>query len=451
MQNNAAALLILETPNDVVADFKHPDNGPTHIGPLWLHSMSSFSYDRRARLCLIDDGDYVNIAKRYRCYTQSTGHFTSLKEKIARTPKVGRLVGSPVLHTSILSHVVKESSYYDKEVPENNHRLRTFDDRLADIKMLKQSGVDQLYIHLDGWGWRGYDNLHPDYLPPSPEAGGWAGMKRLVDGCREMGFLFALHDQYRDYYLDALSHDPKHALMRENGSRPFEATWAGGAQTVLCATHAPGFVSMNHNALREHGIFVDGSYLDVFAVVPPEECYNPEHRMDRTQCLQHRGRCFSIIKNPEGIVSSEEPVDWAIPFLDLVHHGPYPLHPNPGSGPAMGIPIPLFNLVYHDAIFLPWSIGAEKGGWGIPDADSGYLHGLLNAGIPYISLNPNDAELKKVEQLCQLNKRLALQEMVYHEFIDGNYRRQRTTFADGTTVTVDFESGEFAIEPKNGK
>ena len=50
-----------------------------------------------------------------------------------------------------------------------------------------------------------------------------------------------------------------------------------------------------------------------------------------------------------GVVSSEEPSDWSVPYLDLVHHGPFVLNPDPGKGPAMGIPIPLFNLVYHDA------------------------------------------------------------------------------------------------------
>jgi len=159
------------------------------------------------------------------------------------------------------------------------------------------------------------------------------------------------------------------------------------------------------------------------------------------------GALFNIIKNLEGIVSSEEPVDWAIPYLDLVHHGPYALVPNPGKGPAMGIPIPLFNLVYHDAIILPWSIGSKKGGWGIPDSDSGYLHGLLNAGMPYISLNPNKKEMDKVNLLCELQKRVGLLEMVNHEFLDKTYRKQRTTFADGTTVTVDFESDTSIVDP----
>ena len=41
-------------------------------------------------------------------------------------------------------------------------------------------------------------------------------MKRLADTCRELGYLFSLHDQYRDYYLDAPSYDPQFAVHEED-------------------------------------------------------------------------------------------------------------------------------------------------------------------------------------------------------------------------------------------
>jgi hypothetical protein len=37
--------------------------------------------------------------------------------------------------------------------------------------------------------------------------------------------------------------------------------------------------------------------------------------------------------------------------------------------------------------------------------------------------------------------------MVRHEFLDKNFRRQKTTYKDGTTVEVDFESGSHVITP----
>lgn len=444
-KGNSAALVLMETPNDGGCVFEHPKGGPTVIAPRWLNSLGKLRYSRTIRMCFMEKGNYVDLAKRYRRHVIENGHFLSLDAKIARTPDVAKLIGSPVIHIGITTHIQPESSYYDKDHLEKNHNVISFDTRMKELQALKSKGVDRAYVHLDGWGFRGYDNLHPDYLPPSPDAGGWDGMKRLADSLDRLGYVFALHDQYRDYYYDAPSFSERHAVMQENGNVPSWSIWYGGKQTVLCSQLAPQFVMRNHRTLKEHGIKIRGSYLDVFAVVPPDECYNPEHPVTRTECLRNRAECFSIIKSLEGVVSSEEPADWAIPFLDLVHHGPYPLDPNPGKGPSMGISVPLFNLVYHDAIILPW--GQGKGDWGIPETDQGYLHCIMNAGMPYLSINPDAAELLRMREICEIHTRLARKEMLEHEFLDSGNRVQRTTYSDGTTITVDFDKETYSVSP----
>ena len=444
-QGEAAMLVLLETPYDGGCVFSHPESGPTRMELKWMHSLGKLAYPRRARLCFFDHGNYVDLAKRYRRHVIETGHLVSLKEKIARNPLVGRLIGAPVIHTSILYHIQPASSYYDKTDPAKNHQIVSFADRAAQLKAVAEKGIQRAYVHLDGWGYRGYDNLHPDILPPCLEAGGWQGMQRFADVCDSLGYIFAVHDQYRDYYHDAASYDPRHTIITEKGDRPFGHTWYGGEQSILCSQLAPGYVARNHHEILAHGVKLRGAYLDVFAVVPPDECYNPEHPVTRQACLEYRAHSFNIVRAYGGVISSEEPADWTVPYLDLVHHGPFALDPNPGKGPAMGIPVPLFSLVYHDAIILPWSRG--KGEWGIPETDLGYLHGLANAGMPYMSLNPDETELQQVRTMCALHERIGLSEMIKHEFLDANYRRQRTTFADGTTVTIDLEAETAKIDP----
>ncbi|MEN6578394.1 MAG: DUF5696 domain-containing protein [Phycisphaerales bacterium] len=445
-KGQAAMLVLIETPEDAGCRFEHPAGGPTRMQLRWVHSLGELRYPRRVRLCFFAKGNYVTLAKRYRRHVQETGHFVSLREKIARNPLVGKLIGSPVVHTSILSHIQPESQYYNKDDPAKNHQYTTFDERAEQLRGLKEKGIDRVYVHLDGWGFRGYDNLHPDVIPPCPDAGGWEGMKRLADACDELGFVFAIHDQYRDYYLDAKSYDPNLTIVDREGQRPVYGVWYGGKQSILCSRLAPGHVRKNYTWLLNHGIKVRGAYLDVFAVVPPDECYNPDHPATRADCLQYRGMCMDFIRSTGGVVSSEEPADWAIPHIDLVHHGPFALSPGPGEGPAMGIPIPLFNLVYHDALQLPWSL--SKGNWGIPETDLGYLHGLANAGMPYLSPVPGDEELTLVRTMCALNQRVGLLEMTNHEFLDDSFRKQQTTFADGTTVVIDLDRDTFEISPK---
>jgi hypothetical protein len=45
-------------------------------------------------------------------------------------------------------------------------------------------------------------------------------------------------------------------------------------------------------------------------------------------------------------------------------------------------------------------------------------------------------------------QRVALLEMANHEFLDKNHRRERSTFADGTTVTIDRDARTFEIRPE---
>lgn len=445
-KGDSAAMVILETPADGGCHFSHPAGGPTRVGSRWAHSLGKLSYPRQARLCFFRKGNYVTLAKRYRRYVIENGSFVSLNEKIARNPIVKRLIGSPVIHTNILIHIQPESSYYNKKDSEKNHYFVRFDKRAEQLRALEKRGVNQAYIHLDGWGFRGYDNLHPDILPPCPEAGGWEGLRALAQACDDLGYVFALHDQYRDYYLDARSYNEQHTIIQENGDRNYGSTWYGGKQSILCSSLALGHVTRNYRSILNKNIKVRGAYLDVFAVVPPDECYNPEHPVTRKQCLEYRGDCFDFIRTQVGVVSSEEPADWAIPYLDLVHHAPFALNPNPGYGPAMGIPVPLFSLVYHDSIFIPWSLG--KGVWGIPENDSGYLHGLAHAGLPYLSIEPAETELQRVRIMSNLNKRLALVEMTNHKFLDDNYRKQQTMFADGTIVLIDLDKDTYTIVPE---
>jgi hypothetical protein len=444
-QGKSAAMVILETPEDGGCRFEHPAGGPTRIEPRWIHSLGKLGYPRRLRICFFDDGNYTAMAARYRRHAIANGTLVTLKEKIARNPIAGRLIGAPIVHTGILNHIQPESSYYNTNDLGANHQLVTFDQRAGDLRKLREIGVQRAYVHVDGWGFRGYDNLHPDILPPSSEAGGWEGLRRFADTCEELGYLFAVHDNYRDFYHDAASYSDGLTVIEENGSRPFGKTWWGGRQSILCSRFAPGYVARNHRRILQEHVKLRGTYLDVFAVVPGDECYSSDHPVTRGDSLRFRGQCFDVIRDLEGVVSSEEPADWAMKYLHLVHHAPFALDPNPGKGPAMGVPIPLFTLVYHDALAVPWTL--TRGGWGIPDDDLGFLHALSCAGLPYVSFNPDPAQLEQVKTLCALHRRLALVPMVGHGFLDGKFRRVKTTFGDGTTVEVDFTTSTHSIDP----
>ena len=87
-KGKSAMMVIVETPNDAAYQFSHPAGGPTVIGPRWRTSLGKLGYPRTVRMCFFPEGNYVDLAKRYRRYAIDTGLFVSLKEKIARKPIV---------------------------------------------------------------------------------------------------------------------------------------------------------------------------------------------------------------------------------------------------------------------------------------------------------------------------------------------------------------------------
>ena len=75
------------------------------------------------------------------------------------------------------------------------------------------------------------------------------------------------------------------------------------------------------------------------------------------------------------------------------------------------------------------------------------LRGLLHGGVPQVSFADVEKDLAAVRRMAALNQRLALVEMTKHEFLDAGYRKERTTFADGTTVTVDWDTQSVTVAP----
>ena len=185
-----------------------------------------------------------------------------------------------------------------------------------------------------------------------------------------------------------------------------------------------GHLVKNYRLMFEHGIQPQGAYLDVFGYVPPDEDFNPQHPATRADSMKARAQCFRWVRNNLGLVGTEAAADWVIPYVDFGSA-------NPGRGRA--IPVPLYQLVYHDAIVTP--VGGSVG--------------LLYGGVPSIGAGGqvNEEALAAVRRGANLHTRIGLLEMTNHEFLDKNFRKERTTFADGTTVTVDFDAGTVEIKP----
>ncbi|MGH9584593.1 MAG: hypothetical protein ACRD4O_16850, partial [Bryobacteraceae bacterium] len=218
----------------------------------------------------------------------------------------------------------------------------------------------------------------------------------------------------------------------KEGYIPYMNHWQGGTQSYLNSRFMLGFLVMNYDWMFEHGIHPQGSYLDVFGYVPPDQDFNPNHPNTRTDSMKCRAAVFEWVKHNLGIVGTEAGSDWVIPYVDYTtpreNRGA-----NTGTNPEYrdAIQIPLYSLVYHDAV--------------ISQSRATDLHGFLYGDAPMIGRSPADRD--QVRRMSALHKRVGMLQMTDHEFLSGNYRIERTTFADGTTVTVDWDTKKVTIRP----
>src|SRR5882724_501464 len=452
----AAMMVIVETPDDAAYQWSHPAGGPTVIGPRWRAQLGRLGDLRGGRMVFFEKGNYVDLAKRYRASAIETGLWVPLTEKIARSPGVASLIGSIESRVSVLRNIVPESRLFNKDQPEQNHRVTPFTECARELRPLKARGIGRLNFVLAGWSRLGQDRQHPDVLPVAPEAGGWDGMKLLADTCAELGYLFTLCDQYRDYYVDAPSYNPEFAVHEENAAGPptlfpgtrfgsvkegplsFLTAWDGGKQTSLNARFMLGHLKKNYAGLFAHGIRPAGSYLDPFGYVPPDQDFNPSHPTTRTEAKQEIAKVYRWARANLGTVGTEAGCDWTVPYTD------YSSSLGPGKA---GIPVPLFSLVYHDAVLTPYSPGGNEARMNREDRPD-WLLGMLNGGMPHADLNAIDGMRSILNQMTALHRRVALLAMTNHEFLDDHFKKERATFSDGTTVTVDWDAKTVAVNPE---
>ena len=422
------------------------------VQPFFIPSLGTMSYKREMVFGFFAKGDFNTIAKVYRAYRKERGHLVTLREKIARNPRVEYLVGSPIVHAVAAVHIKEGTHYYDPENPSHNDYCTPFARIGEGLRALKQKGTPKVYLHLDGWGHHGYDNLHPNPFPVHEAAGGAAGMKELGDTCHELGYLFGIHDQYRDYYYDTADFSLDNAVQYFDGSHFYSAYWYGGPHTFLCSALAPDYVRRNYDEFARLGIELDGSYLDVFSVVELDECFNPDHPATREQCAYNRRHCLDMLSARGIIPSSEETLDCIVDSMVLCHHAPF--HCSSFDDPDkvnVGVPIPLFNLVFHDCIVIPWDGMHRRGAWGIACTDQPYLWALLCGNTVYYFLDMDQEEIEYGKIALELYGQVAHCDLTKHEILNESARKRRSTFSDGTVVEADFDSGEFCITYPDGR
>ena len=440
-------LWIVDSYFDACYEIRKEERQRIHLST--LSSLGHLRYVRTYTLVVSDGSmDYNLMAKLVRKWYEDTQTVVTLKQKVSKKPVLKHLIGSCVYHTGIHSHISKDSRYYHAEG--KNEAIVHIDDIFQNITQFHQSGIGRIHLHLDGCG-IAYDRKHPRFYPIDERTGGYPALKNLIEKMHENNDLVTLHDNYHDLYFDSPDFDEAYQIYDKGGNPYYMAVWAGGKQSYLTGRMAPVFFERNLDVLKEHGIVSDGVYCDVFTCNPQDENFNPSDLQDRMTCADYRNRTFDVCNNRGGMTSSEEVNGFAISHIDTCHYAPYPFMMK-ADGKQIGLPIPFFNLCFHDCLVIPWMSDVVNGiNYG--------LYALLNGGIAYLKRDGayvntdgsfsqdyvDENRIELVKAASSLHEKTAFAKMVYHRFVNDDLYHQETLFDNGIRVEINLHDNTYQI------
>ncbi len=429
------------------------------LTPIWKSSKKKLSYPRKMRIELVSDG-YVGMAQRYKTYAKESGRYVTLRQKIERNPEFEKIIGAPDIKVYCYTNRLNNPYYkaWSEPVLDGYSRVNTTFEQVGTMADdLKKLGVEKCLILLGGWNRMGYDREHVDMWPPAEPAGGIKGLKKACQAVKSKGYLFALHDNYDDFYPDAPSFDERFILRDGDGSMHKGGVWDGGLCYITCPSQRLELLNRNL-ALIQASIPLNAYYFDVVTNTSHYECYDPRHPMTRKEDLQYRLALLDNIVQRGLVIGGERGTDWAIPvvgFCEGLSGGGTGYHR--GIAYRSGLTVPLFYLVYRECVVGYWQHGTPHGR---EDHANHVLLDLLYGqpsswSLEYAQWKDLKPMIKETYDLLgRLHEKTAHAAMTCHEFLSTDRMVQKTALEDGTQIWVNFGittyEGENLILPPKG-
>jgi hypothetical protein len=440
------------------------------------------------RLQMLGKGDYVSIAAAYREVARANGLLVTWDQKIRQNPERAKYIGaSNVKLWQAMQRRMNEASTQEVSARVN----WTFDEAAQVAEHVKNDlKMEKVLFGLGGWTNRGYDNQHPDIMPPAPELGGEVGFADCARRVMKLGYLFSPHDNYQDMYHDSPSWNEDLIMKTADGSPARGGVWNGGRAYLTCSREALELARRPQNLPAVKKLAgVNSYFIDTTYAAGLYECFDPRHPLTKSDDMNWKQAISDYAREVFGSFGSEDGREWAIPHADFFEgitgvSGTY-FATRTLLSETGGVAIPLFELVYHDAI-------AAYGKYGYSEARAAeYVldHMILGRTLNYHNLpnhlywkNPAAQEppappadgkdpalfvradngwaegmhladrfMKNThEVLSPLNEITGRMPMTRHEFLTADRKAQRSVFSDGRqTVEVVINMGDTPLEWKS--
>jgi len=296
-------------------------------------ALNDWEKEYSIRYHFLAGGDYVAVAKYYRQWAMDHGLFRSYRDKVADYPAVAALT------------LMSEDGGGGFLFSDKTFSFQKLIDRVAE---LRSKGVQRAKFLLYGWG--GDYHTPPDTLPAKQEYGGNEGLIRLSEAIHAAGYDLLMNDIIIGSTEAAPSHSEEFLARQENGAPYFCGNWGSDAYIINASwqykfieEHMPKIMELFHPTHY---------YYDGQTNMPPVDDFSSQHPQTLDDDLYWRGKIFELTHHYVGVLGSESPNDWAVPYIDWTYDSRdgYDLEDRTNQDGVKGFIVPLWYLVYHDAL-----------------------------------------------------------------------------------------------------
>lgn len=392
--------------------------------------------DRRVeyRLLSSDDADYVGMAYTYRNYLEESGMLVPKLQAKDRMP----------LQLSIIGGAMKPKfggySYQTTTSFEQTEQI---------VDDLMQHGVANIRVTYQGWQNSG--NAETDQrFPITKEIGGYKGAKDFVKTMHEKGVQVLFED-----FISWTN--PKHSdfSIKFDGVRSIDTTILRGKseQFIVNPIKAIRKEKETIDTFKEIGAdgihYIDGPGDLVFSD------YNPDSSLSREDTAFYYQSLMDYTRKELGAVGVYRGNDYALEHVDFIVELPF----ESSYDFMIDETVPFYPLVIHGSVEYTATAGNLRNVY-----DEEFLKAIEYGAIPYFKLTYSPSRDLKgtdydyifssefaiwkdriVDEYGKFNQLAAVynQRMIDHKKVeDGVYI---TTYEDGTSVTVNYNTKQFDV------
>jgi len=394
---------------------------------------------------------YNEMAKVYRSYKFAHDPAVrTLKERIKDRPELQKLADSIALrqtHAVKPWHPQKNKVDFTAETEPPVRTYRTYDETLGYLKQLKQAGVENVALCVAGWQTGGYDGRCPATFPVEEGPGGEAGIRRLCEGGRALGYIVDAHANYTDCFTcSPLWNNGDIACLGPNGTRECNGAWSGGKAYNLCLKHAwKTFLPGDLEKVSKLG-FQGCHYIDVFSAVQPYRCCDPKHPANKKEQMNVQIEVAKRCQQLFGGFASECGMDHMLGYMDYINYVCAPMRAKRQAKSPQAYAkqverfVPFFELAFHDVVLSnPDKITQE-----VLDQDHNLILVEYGGRPIFYGIGKNNFEgIVKAWQQFKGLRHLMTEEMVRHHEISPGI--VRVDYANGESIVVNHSDKPFAI------